>query len=211
MKTGSTISLSFLLALGMLFVPQFAAARNVDTTQSAQSSSSLKQAKQEAAEMVPAAANLKKGIDARKLHAGDPIEAILQQTVHLKNGPELKKGTILFGKVTTDQMQQGHARLALSFTRAQTKGGQAVPIKATVLQIAPPDYTDGGTGGISVANETGLWQGNTLQVDQIGALRGIDMHSKIASANSVVFVSSKKDDVKLKPGSQFLLAIAKRS
>ena len=161
--------------------------------------------------MVPAAANLKKGIDARKLHAGDPIQATLQDTVHLKNGPELKKGTVLFGKVTTDQMQQGHARLALRFTRAQTKSGQTVLIKATVLQIAPPDYSVGGSRGVDVANEAFMWHDNPLQVDQISALHGIDMHSKIASSNSVVFVSSKKDDVKLKPDSQFLLAIAKRS
>jgi hypothetical protein len=204
MKTGSKISLSFLLALSMFIAPQLARARSVDAAQSARSSV---QAKQEAAKMVPVAVNLKTGIDARKVHQGDKIEATLQQTVQLKNGPELKKGTLLLGTVTTDQMQQGHARLALRFTRAQMKNGKTLPIKATVLLIAPPAYSN----GQDLTNQTDLWRGHTLQVDQVGALHDIDMHSNIAGMNSAVFVSNKKDDMKLKPSSQMVVAIAERS
>lgn len=49
-----------------------------------------------------------------------------------------------------------------------------------------------------------------LQIDEIGALSGVDLHSRIASKNSGVFVSTKKDDMKLSAGSEFALAIAVR-
>ena len=39
-------------------------------------------------------------------------------------------------------------------------------------------------------------------------MSGVDLHSKIASMNSGVLVSTKKDDVKLKEGTEFGLAIA---
>lgn len=206
MNTGSRISLSLMLALGMMIAPQFARAGNVDNTHQARPFS-LAQSKREAAEMVPVAANLKTGIDARKVRAGDRIEATLQETVHLKNGPELKRGTVLLGRVTADRMQQGNARLALRFTRAQLKNGKTLPIKATVLMLTPPAYSS----GQDLANQTGLWHGHTLQVDQIGALHDVDMHSRIAGMNSAVLVSRKKDDMKLKASSQMLLAIAERS
>jgi hypothetical protein len=209
MKIGSMVSLSFLLALGTLTSPKFARARGVDPTQPAHPSSSLMQAKQEAALMVPAAAELKTGIDARKVHPGDPIEAVLQDTVHLKNGPELKGGTILMGKVTADRMQSGNARLALRFTGAKLKGGQILPIKATILLIGPPTYNY--MSEQRLVDEADLWHGRTLQVDQVGALRNIDMHSKIASMNSAVFVSHKNDNMKLAPSSQLVVAIAERS
>ena len=37
---------------------------------------------------------------------------------------------------------------------------------------------------------------------------GVDLHSKISSQNSGVFVSMKKNDVKLKAGSEIQFAIA---
>ena len=209
MKIGSMVSLSFVLSLGTLTLPQFARARGVDPTQPAHPSSSLAQAKQEAALMTPVAANLKYSIDARKVHPGDQIEAVTQDTIHLKNGPELKSGTILIGKVTADRMQQGSSRLAVRFTGAKLKNGQVLPIKATILLIGPPVFNY--TGEQRLVDEAGLWQGHSLQVDQIGAMHDIDMHSKIASKDSAVFVSRKNDKMKLDSDSQLVLAIAEQS
>jgi hypothetical protein len=47
-------------------------------------------------------------------------------------------------------------------------------------------------------------------VDQLNALSGVDLHSKIASNNSGVLVSTKNDDVKLRAGTEFALAIAEQ-
>lgn len=163
--------------------------------------------------MVPAAADLSHSIDARKVHPGDRIEASLRDTVHLKNGPVLEKGTVLLGRITADSMQQGNSRLALRFTQAKLKNGQTVPIKATILQMDPhaSDVSMAYSDQDNLANETGLWNGHTLRVDQIGALHNIDMHSRIADANSAVFVSRKNDNMQLRQSSQFLIVIAKRS
>ena len=52
------------------------------------------------------------------------------------------------------------------------------------------------------------WSAKTLQLDQENVVSGVDLHSKISSQNSGVFVSTKKDDVKLKAGSEIQFAIA---
>jgi len=209
MKGEARISLSVALACAVLFYPHFAhaaAAKAVSASSSATQRAVQVSAKKEALKMVPADANLIKGIDARKIHAGDQFRATLQRTVHLKNGPELKSGTVLLGTVTADQTKPGDARLALRFTRAELKDGKVIPIKATVMEIAPP--TDG--FGENLADETSDWNGHTLNVDELGAFSGVDMHSSIASRNSAVFVSKKNDDVKLDAGTQISLAIAER-
>jgi hypothetical protein len=199
MNSGARVALSVALAFGAFVSPQFARAVDNQSGQGASASAS-----QEASQMVPATVDLKNEIDARKLHPGDPFEAVLQQNVQLKNGPKLHHGTLLMGTVTTDQTAEGDARLALRFTRAQLKNGLVIPIKATVVEIAQPQEDS----GMNVADESGLWSPQTLRVDQVNALSGVDLHSAIASPNSAVFVSNKKDDVKLIAGSQIVVAIA---
>lgn len=200
MKGGVTISLSVALAFGAFVSPHFA--RAVDTHSNQMNIS----AQQEAAQMVTATVNLKKGLDARKLHPGDHFEAVLQRSVQLKNGPKLDRGTVLMGTVTEDQLHPGNARLAFSFNQAKLKNGQTIPVKAMVVELATP-LSDTDT---NVADQTGLWSAQTLQVDQINALSGVDLHSAIGSSNSAMLVS-KKDDVTLGRGSQIVVAIAKQS
>jgi hypothetical protein len=62
-----------------------------------------------------------------------------------------------------------------------------------------------GSTGDQVAND---WTRSIHAVDQIDALSGVDLHSRITSQNSGVLVSTKKDDIKLKRGTEFALAIA---
>lgn len=206
MKGGATISLSLALALGAFVSPHVARAANINTNSSKPATQSSAMAMKEAARMVPATVDLKKDIDARKVHPGDQFQAVLQKDVQLKNGPKLDRGTVLLGTVTADQTNPGNSRLALRFTRARLKNGQSIPIKATVIELANPQ----GVEGTSLADESGLWSPTTLRVDQIGAVSGVDLHSAIASDNSAVLVSQKKNDVKLDAGSQMVVAIAGR-
>lgn len=156
--------------------------------------------KSAAAYMVPAQAVLQTSIDARKAESGKEFQAKLTDKVHLKNGLELPKGTVLVGTLATDKMQpRGTSRLALRFTRAEMKDGKAVPIKATIVDISQPGSSD--------SLDLTAWTPRTYQVDQIGALSGVDLHSNIGASNSGVFVSAKKHDMKISAGSGLALAI----
>lgn len=166
----------------------------------------------EAMRMVPAQAALKTKLDAAKLSPGSTFEAVLSRKIQLQNGPTLPEGTVLLGSVATDDMNiNGTSKLALRFTQANLKNGQQLPIKATIVNIYQPDDTsDQGypvQPGDQVPNN---WNDGTLAVDQIDVVSGVDLHSRIASMNSGVLVSTRKSDVKLREGSEFALAIAAR-
>lgn len=159
--------------------------------------------------MVRGRAELMRTVDAKKDHSGSAVEAKLRQNLMLTNGTELPNGTILVGAVTMDDMhEQGMARLALRFNQARLKNGTTVPIKATIVGFFAPGANDYDgypqKGGDQVPNS---WTDGTLQVDQLNVIGGVDLHSKIASANSGVFVSAKKDNIKLDKGSELQFAI----
>lgn len=206
MKSDARISLSVAIALGALLCPHASWAHVVDTTQGTQQSSSTVIALHEAKQMVAGAVELKRELDSRKIHPGQTFQARLDQTIHLKNGPELKAGTTLLGEVTADKARSGTDRLSLRFTEARLKDGKTIPIKATVIEVAPPAFDS----GIRLADEISPWHGHTLRVDQLNVLRDVDMHSNIDSKNSVSFVAEDNHDVKLDALSQMELAIAER-
>jgi hypothetical protein len=147
-------------------------------------------------------------LDARKDQSGSAVQAKLRGKVTLSDGAELASGTILIGQVTVDDMQeQGMSRLALCFNQARLRNGTEVPIKATIVGIfglREDTYGYPVEGGGQVSN---IWTDGTLQVDQIDVAPGVDLHSRISSRNSGVFVSTKKDDVKLKEGTEIQFAI----
>ena len=206
MKREAAISLSVVVVCLTLLYPQFAQARNAAGLPPATNTANPAGQRQ-ALLMVPAEASLIKGLNAKKIKSGYMFQARLGETVHLKNGPELPRGTLLLGTVGTDRMEKtGISRMALRFTQAKLKNGKLVPIKATIVAITSPDddsYEDPATEGL-----TQLWNSKILQIDQLNAISGVDLHSKIASKDSGVLVSNKKDDVKLSAGSQITLAIA---
>ena len=206
MKRDVRISLSAAIALGTLVFSSASWAHSVDATQNHRNSLSQAAAEQKAALMVPAAIELKKELDSRTIHPGQTFQARLDNTVHLKNGPELKSGTILLGKVTADKAQGGTDRLSLRFTEARLKNGTMIPIEATVMEVAPPAFDS----GIRLADETITWPGQTLRVDQIGVLHDVDMHSNIGSRNSATFVAEDNKDVRLDSLSQMMVDIAER-
>ena len=147
------------------------------------------------------------GLDAVKDQSGRTVSAKLVDKINLSNGTELPRGTVLLGKVTADDMQeQGVSKLALRFDQARLKNGTTVPVRATIVGFYSPSYgeVDPEENTPATPND---WTAATLAFDQENALPGIDLHSKIASQNSGVFVATKKDDVKLKKGSEIQFAI----
>jgi hypothetical protein len=160
----------------------------------------------EAAQMVSAVATLPHTLDADKAHLDTTFEVELSHKVTLSNGTVLPSHTVLNGRVTRDDMQTaGKSEFALRFDQAQLGDGKTMPIKATVVNVASPVF---GADGYDASND---WTSQTLTVEQVNALSGVDLHSEIASNNSVVFVSTKKHDVKVPAGTELKLAIGPAS
>ncbi len=187
--------------------------------ESAQPVQNPQKARREAREMVPATVKLAKKLDAQNDLQGSEFNAKLTQAVQLKNGPELPKGTTLVGTVATDDIQMdGVSKLAVRFTEAKVTGGETVPIKATIVQEYPPvGFTRSGwpipTEGPRRWDNTllpNVWSPGILRVEQIGALKNVNMLSNVASRNSGVFMSTRTDDVKLMRGSRLQLALSAR-
>jgi hypothetical protein len=168
------------------------------------------EAKREARQMVPARVVLLDEVSAKKAHEGDQVRAELRsRDVVLKDGTRLPGGTVLVGKITEAQASPGNVRLAMLFNDARLKDGRTVPVKATIVAIEPPaDDADGVQQAVVPARD--VWNQNTLQVDELGAVSGADLHSSIAGNNSGVIVSNRKSNIKLAAGSQIDLAIGPR-
>jgi len=160
----------------------------------------------EAAQMVPAIATLPHTLDADKDHLDSTFEAELDHKITLSDGTVLPAHTVLSGRITRDDMQSaGKSEFALRFDQAQLKNGKTVPIKATIVDIAHPSSN---TDEYAVSND---WTNQTLSVEQLNVVSGVDLHSEIASNDSAVFVSTTKHDVKVPAGSELKLAIGPAS
>lgn len=207
MKSRSIFAASVAFASCALLCPNLTLAQTSAQTPASDQSMSASANSGDASQMVPARAILAQAIDAKKMRSGQKFEAKLSDTVHLKNGTELPKGTTLVGTVASDKMGvDGKSTLALRFTKADMKGGKVIPIEATIIGVAPPAYGSAWDGTDGQAPPT-AWNGKTLQIDEIGVMSGVDLHSRIAGQDSGVFVSSKKDNMKFSNQSQLSLAI----
>ena len=156
--------------------------------------------------LVPAEVALTKSIDSRKEQPGAAFEAELKSAVHLKDGTELPKGTLLEGKVAADD--KSGSQLSLEFTDAKLKGGKVVPIEATIVGLADPAI---GTDTNSAYDGPAKWNGSATQFDLTGALDNIDLHSAIGGENSGTLVASGKNNVKMSSGSRLSLALGEKS
>ena len=168
----------------------------------AQSASADAAAASEAAQMVPAVAELPHTLDADKTSTDSTFQAELNQKITLSNGTVLPAHTMLIGKVTRDDMQAaGTSEFALRIDQAKLKDGKTVPIKATIIDIERPRFDP----EYVASND---WTSQTLSIQQLNVVSGVDMHSQIASNDSAVFVSTKKHELKVLAGSHLKLAIA---
>jgi hypothetical protein len=182
-------------------------------TPSRSGDTNLSQAVSEAARMVPAQAQLAQNLDANNLQPGEQFKAVLRNKIHLKNGVELPKGTTLVGTVANTAtaanetaIQDAKSKLALQFTQAQLKGGQTIPIEATIVGVTPPATQDDAQAEMLYNAPPESWDGRTVSFDVNNALSGIDLHSSIAGQDSGVF-TSQKNDLKLGARTQIALAI----
>jgi len=200
MRNKATIALSMAAISVMLALPAIAQSTDVQTAPSV-----------EAQRMVPARVALEKNLDASKAAVGYQFHATLTSNIRLESGTELPHGTVLVGTVATDDSNaNGTSRLALRFTQAVLKNGTIVPIKATIVGAYKPvgDSEAVERMGEQMPNN---WNDGTLQVDQIGFSKDVDLHSDIADQNSGVFISTSNHDVKLPFGTEFALAIAQET
>ena len=222
MKTIGHVSLSIATLSMALFLPCAYAQSSMQSSNSQNSANdnsvnsakwTSQEAHQQADQMVPAQAYLLHKLDARNMKPGTQFTARLATKVHLKNGPELPKGTELIGKVSTDDMQlKGNSKLALCITQARLKDGKMIPVKATIVGVYGPETeTQQGYNVAPGEEQTNDWNQSMLRIDQIDAISGVDLHSRVAGNNSGVFVTTKKSDVKLSAGSELALAIAEQS
>jgi hypothetical protein len=217
MKNTSVITLSMAALSLVLLVPELAAAQSQHAIPSTNAGwktadQAMQAARQETANYVPARGALDRTLDSKDTKPGAEFKITVPNTIHLKDGQDLPRGSVLIGKVASDDMQEnGQSKLALCINQAETKDGKMIPIKATITGIYGP-----GAGafvdhpvlpGHQVSND---WSHSVLGVDQLNALSGVDLHSKIESHNSGVLVSTKKDDFKLKAGAEFAMAIEAR-
>jgi hypothetical protein len=89
--------------------------------------------------LVAANAEMVSRIDAKTAKAGDVVTAKLTSSVRLPGGTELKRNTLLTGRI--DQVQaavnNGVSTIVLTFDKAQPKGEQAIAIKSTIVGIYP--------------------------------------------------------------------------
>jgi hypothetical protein len=83
-------------------------------------------------------------LDTRNTPVGQEVTARTKQTAKLADGTTLPRGTKLVGHVTRVQAQtkdQPYAALAITFDRAELKGGQSVALRCVVRMVAPPAST----------------------------------------------------------------------
>lgn len=209
MNCNAVKSLSFAAVCFSLMIPQFSHARTLNNPSSPGNAGDEYAGQSEAMKMVPAQAVLARDIDARKAKPGDQFRAKLYGKANLTNGTELPPGTELIGTVAADDARAGDIQLSLRFTKAELKGGKVVPIKATIVGVFPPATMDSAGSPVDPGDQApNTWTDSTLKIDEIGALRGVDLHSAIASNDSGTLVTQTQKDLRVLAGSELALAIA---
>jgi len=209
-------AVTFVAALSLAFcAPAVLSAQGSSSSKDANGSQDMSgtqmQSSVPASQMVATRAGLITTLDARDVHAGQKFEAKLPRKVHLKDGTELPGGTLLIGKIGTDDMNlHGRSKLVLCINEARLKDGKTVPVKATVVGIYPPgaqssEYYMSNAAGDQVQNP---WHNGITKIDELDALHDVDLHSNLNSRNSAVLVSNEDDNIKLKSGTELALAIA---
>jgi hypothetical protein len=84
-------------------------------------------------------------LDTKNAVAGQPVTVKTTQTVRLADGTTLPIGANLIGHVTQVQARQktgSGALLAMTFDRAELKGGLTINVRGVIREVAPPLKSD---------------------------------------------------------------------
>lgn len=161
-------------------------------------------------QLVGAQARLINNVDSKDATQGEVITAVLTDNVKAGDSTDLRKGTLLIGKVQDVQKSDnnGPAKLTVVFDQAKLKDGKTIPVKATLLGAfpAPEGYDLDGDGSPAALLPQSIPA--TRQVDQEpGTLSHVAMHSAVQSDASGVFTSDDRN-INLKRGTQLQFALA---
>ncbi len=151
-------------------------------------------------QLMSGTAELVHSIDSQSATQGQAVSAKLTETIETPQGVKLPHGTELLGHVA--EVQASHdkspAKLALTFDKAQLKDGKQLPIKATLLEVAPPGQLAG------VPQKVGS-DGAFNQ--EAGEISGVSMHSSVRAEDSGTLMS-KDGNIRLETGTQLVIAVA---
>ena len=154
-------------------------------------------------------ARLDQTLSAQSARQGQRVEAKLDGSVKSSSGLDLPKGTELIGTVSGVQPSEngGPSNLSVTFTRAETKDGQMIPVRVTLIG-AYPASAGGGTYGQQTMGPVPNHIGADRKVDQeAGLLNHISMWSSAQGQKSATF-RDHDGNVKLRQGTYFQLGIA---
>lgn len=151
-------------------------------------------------QLMSGTAELVHTIDSKSAMQGQIVSAKLTDTIETPEGLKLPRGTELLGHVA--DVQPSHdkspAKLALTFDKAQMKDGKQVPIKATLLEVAPP-------GQFAEVPQKVASDGAFNQ--EAGEISGVSMHSSVQGADSGTLMSKDKN-IRLDTGTELVIAVA---
>lgn len=91
-------------------------------------------------------AALQGSVDSKKARVGDPVQAVTRETATLPDGMVLPKGSTLMGHVTqatAGGRSEGDGALGFAFDQVKTRGGRTMPVRLTLLGVAPPVQVQG--------------------------------------------------------------------
>ncbi|GGH02780.1 hypothetical protein [Silvibacterium dinghuense] len=145
--------------------------------------------------------------DATLIHAlntksaapGQIVTVQLTDSIRTPEGVELPHGTQLLGKIDTVEAakDRGPAKLTLTFSQARLKDGKTLPVKATLVSFSSAN--DPAELPLPVSAD-GVF-------DQVaGAIGDTALHSAVKDDTSGT-LTSKRGDIKLPEGTQFLVAL----
>jgi hypothetical protein len=185
-------------------------------------------------QLAGANASLNHGLDAKKARQGDAVTAKLQNGVKISDSQELPKNTVLLGHIDQVQSSQNKSdsSVEITFDKAQLKDGQQLPIKATIIAIAPPanemmNQAQGSAASAPMPSSNGSAGAGTQSAPSPSAsapsmpstvpdqsqqqsqqgVSGVELKSDIHQQDSGTFTSKGKN-VRLEDGTQMQMALA---
>lgn len=155
---------------------------------------------------------LDKIVLSKKAKVGDPVSAHVTDTVKLKSGTEIPKGSHLLGKVTEVKAKadsEGPAKVGLLFDKAKLKDGTEVSIALALVSVAPrwePSGVDqvAADNKMSGAQRTEAMSGNSAQASAPDGATG-----SLANAGLGIRAGRQShDDAAMQPGVSYLEGIS---